>query len=201
MADDAPAFALVIAGGVFIYAAVNHKRVIDVLLMRPSTLPAQTSDPVGTSTVGDTNTCTTPAGEYGAAIVEVAKEACAQPQGTYEYDQIRPYPSSLFSGPTPRKTDCSGFVILCYKTAGAPDPNGTNYNGQGYTGSLLARGKAVSAPSPGDLCFWTAPDHVAIYLGNGEIAEFGSNPGPITTTVTAEDGAHLAFDGYRTYKK
>ncbi len=192
MPSDAPALALVIFGGVAVYAVVTHKRIIDVLLMRPSTLPD--TNPSDTS-VGGT-------GAYGSvrdAICGNARLACQQPPGTYEYAEVRPYPPSLFAGPTPRRTDCSGFAILCYKASGALDPNGTNYNGQGYTGSLLARGKRTDSPQPGDLCFWSVPDHVAVFLGGGEIAEFGGGSSPVTSTVEAETAYHAGFLGYRSY--
>lgn len=35
-------------------------------------------------------------------------------------------------------TDCSGFVTLLWHVAGCPDPNGLNYDGEGYTGTLLS---------------------------------------------------------------
>ena len=44
----------------------------------------------------------------------------------------------------PLTTDCSGFVTLCYAWAGAPDPRGLGYSGQGWTGTLLAN----LVPSP-----------------------------------------------------
>jgi len=65
------------------------------------------------------------------------------------YREARPMP---LTATLPLTTDCSGFVTLCFFLAGAPDPNGLNYNGQGYTGTLLAHGQHIplAAVKPGD---------------------------------------------------
>lgn len=39
--------------------------------------------------------------------------------------------------------DCSAGVTDLFKWAGAPDPNKRNYDGQGYTGTLIAAGKKL----------------------------------------------------------
>ncbi len=139
-------------------------------------------------------------GSMRAKIVQVAQKAAAREASTsaYSYAEVRPYPGSLF-GAAPVVTDCSGFATLCYKEAGAPDPNNLGFNGSGYTGTLEANGQPTSNPQPGDLCFWSSPDHVAVYIGGGNIIEFGGNPGPGPSTVSAESGYHAAFLGYRSY--
>jgi hypothetical protein len=53
------------------------------------------------------------------------------------YQEVRPIPEAVPVEHLPFTTDCSGFVTLMAKWAGAPDPNGLNYDGAGYTGSLL----------------------------------------------------------------
>jgi hypothetical protein len=52
------------------------------------------------------------------------------------YAEIRPMPihTSINHGFT---TDCSGFVTLMAKWGGCSDPNGLNFDGQGYTGTML----------------------------------------------------------------
>ena len=50
------------------------------------------------------------------------------------YGEIRPIP---LARTLPLTTDCSGFVTVCYFLAGAPDPNGLDYSGEGWTGTLL----------------------------------------------------------------
>lgn len=101
--------------------------------------------------------------------------------GVLYYNQIRPMAFSLRSAMAEQRTDCSAFATLCYKASGAPDPNGRGYDGYGYTGTLEPRGAAVSAPLPGDLAFYgndTISSHVAVYIGDGLVATFGSEPGP-----------------------
>ena len=52
-----------------------------------------------------------------------------------------------------------GFVTWCYKSGGASDPNGFDYNGYGFTGTLLQHGKQVPLGSirAGDLVFYGHP--------------------------------------------
>ena len=64
----------------------------------------------------------------------------------WHYAQVRPMRN--FGVPPDREqtTDCSGQSTSAYFWAGAPDPNpGCNYNGTGYTGTLVNNPK-VSAP-------------------------------------------------------
>lgn len=82
----------------------------------------------------------------------------------------------------PNWTDCSGFATWCYKSAGAPDPNGFRYNGYGFTGTMLQNGRKVSPASlvKADLIFYGSPvSHVAIYVGSGRVISFGSEVGPL----------------------
>ncbi|HEY7196075.1 MAG TPA: peptidoglycan-binding protein [Gaiellaceae bacterium] len=81
----------------------------------------------------------------------------------------------------PAWEDCSSFATWCYWAAGAPDPNGLGFNGQGYTGTQVANGKATNNPRPGDLVFYgggAVPGHVAVYVGNGRVVSHGSEKGP-----------------------
>jgi cell wall-associated NlpC family hydrolase len=116
------------------------------------------------------------------SIAGAAKQALAE-KDKYVYREVRPIPDSLF-GPAPRIMDCSGFATLCYKHAGAPDPNGTGYNGSGNTGTLIAHCKKVSADkaAPGDLCFYGGtpafPAHVTVYIGNGQVISMGKQGDP-----------------------
>lgn len=121
-------------------------------------------------------------------------------RSNFRYSETRPMPQSLNSNPC--VTDCSGFVTLVYKMAGAGDPNGFGYNGSGYTGTLEKQGVAVKRPNLADLAFWRNPDHVAIVVGTGtdpQIVEFGAPPSPIITTVSTESRGHQAFLGFRSY--
>jgi len=78
----------------------------------------------------------------------------------------------------PITTDCSGSVTLYCWLAGVADPNGTHYDHEGYTGTLLshdahvsqwvhnAQGVEVANVRPGDLVIYGAGtgDHVALII-------------------------------------
>lgn len=53
------------------------------------------------------------------------------------YGEVRPIPVNLPPFSLPFTTDCSGFVTLMAKWSGNPDPNGTDFDGQGYSGTML----------------------------------------------------------------
>jgi hypothetical protein len=94
------------------------------------------------------------------------------------YREQRPF--SLLRPPAvPKVWDCSAFATNCYYAGDAPDPNGRHYDGQGYTGTLMSRGKrvALAQMKPGDLIFWGytqhgspafpvgSPTHVSVFTG------------------------------------
>src|SRR5437868_1437080 len=70
------------------------------------------------------------------------------------YAEARPMP--LRRRTLPLSTDCSGFATLCYFLAGAPDPTGLGYIGQGYTGNFLRHlpQRPRDEARPGDLVVW-----------------------------------------------
>jgi cell wall-associated NlpC family hydrolase len=93
----------------------------------------------------------------------------------------------------PLSTDCSGFVTLCYWLAGAPDPNGLGYDGQGYTGTLLRAMQSVAQDwiGPGDLVVWGAypGHHVALVLEPGDdplLCSHGQERGPVAIRFSVE---------------
>jgi cell wall-associated NlpC family hydrolase len=133
----------------------------------------------------------------GNAVAAAARRAI-QSRADYRYEQRRPMPNSLFGPPLPIVVDCSAFATLAYKAAQAPDPNGLGYNGGGDTATLWANGMLTTSPQPGDLVFYGSPPkphHVAVYLGDGRIANMGRPGEPIEERVDAP-GPPL---GYRTY--
>jgi len=77
-------------------------------------------------------------------------------------------------GVTPCVCDCSAFVTYCYSWAGAADPNGQGYDGQGYTGTLLSHGAPIALHDvqPGDVIVYGpgTGDHTAV------IVEAGADP-------------------------
>lgn len=74
-------------------------------------------------------------------------------QAEIHYLEFRPMPINLSPGTLPLTTDCSGYVTICAKWAGAPDPNGSGFDGEGFTGTMLDHCKhiASSQAQPGDL--------------------------------------------------
>lgn len=114
-------------------------------------------------------------------------------QGSRRFDALD-HPRQL-----PLFTDCSAFATLCYKWAGAPDPNGLDYNGTGYTGTLLLNLDqiAVTDALPGDLIVYgPGPgDHVVIVIEPGAdplTVSHGQEAGPIKVRHSVEVRAHRA---------
>jgi len=97
----------------------------------------------------------------------------------------------------PPYEDCSSFSTWCYYVAGARDPNGPsfNYNGYGYTGTMINAGRKIPASSlkRGDLVFYgrsTVPSHVAVYVGDGRVVSHGSEVGPLLLARTYRSDTH-----------
>lgn len=134
---------------------------------------------------------TTPEQRIRAAILQAARNLYAY-RNIIAYDQARPFPLYSMGGAIPRYIDCSGFAIDCFHAANARCPvYGGSYDGEGYTGSLLAAGKKVASThylKPGDLIFYGyttrpslafpygSPTHVAVYDGNGGVYSNGHHP-------------------------
>ena len=108
-----------------------------------------------------------------------------------DYDQIRPWP--MIEPPKiPDRCDCSGFVSMCHFAAGADNPNNRQWDGLGYTGTLMAGGKKVEFKDLklGDAIFYGfttrsspafpygSPTHVALYVGGGMVISHGQSTGP-----------------------
>jgi NlpC/P60 family len=101
-------------------------------------------------------------------IVQWAKWGVAN-TAQIHYAEKRPMP---LTSKLPLTTDCSGFVTLCYWLAGAPDPNGLGYDGQGYTGTLLSHGQHIllAQVQPGDVIVYGPGTgvHTAIVIEAGK---------------------------------
>lgn len=133
-----------------------------------------------------------------AAIVRAALWGVANTVAIH-YDQVRPIPHRL---ELPMRTDCSGFATLCYQIAGAADPNGRGYDGEGYTGTLNEHGTVVKPRDarPGDLCLYgVAPcHHVTIVVeadpdgGDPLEASHGYEAGPLLVRHSTEAASQAA---------
>lgn len=130
-------------------------------------------------------------------IVAEAHWGIANAAGIH-YRQLRPMDGINQRHKLPLDTDCSGFVTLCYKWAGAGDPNGLGFNGQGYTGSLLSYLTPVSQAQvkPGDLVLWARNgkgEHVSMVLEPGSdplLVSHGQESGPYTVRFSASNRSH-----------
>lgn len=121
------------------------------------------------------------------------------------YAEVRPIPVGLPHGTLPFTTDCSGFVTLMSKWAGCPDPNGRGYDGQGFTGTILAHCQHIDADDAkaGDLIVYgpDSGDHVVVIVGVGfdglgteagdfRVVSHGRQGDPIQTTNRVEAEFH-----------
>jgi prophage tail gpP-like protein/cell wall-associated NlpC family hydrolase len=133
--------------------------------------------------------------QYAAMWGYFNRDAIDYSQGSHRMQDFAPVPNF------PSATDCSGYATWCYKSADAPDPNGNNYDGQGWTSTLWHAGVKISfaAIRPGDLVFYRNPDsmdsHVVVYVGNNKVVSHGQQAGPLLEDVTAPGSP----TGYRTY--
>jgi peptidoglycan hydrolase-like protein with peptidoglycan-binding domain len=112
------------------------------------------------------------------------------------YAQTRPIDGLKLRHKLPLTTDCSGFVTLCYKWAGAPDPNGSRYNGDGNTRMLEAHMRQIplSQVQPGDLCLWQRR-HVSLVLQGGAdplLISHGNEKGPYAVRTSAQKKSYPA---------
>lgn len=95
--------------------------------------------------------------------------------------------------------DCSESVTFLYRLAGLKDPNGLNYDGAGYTGTLLDHLKHYDPPSRGRegalLIFGAGTGtHVCMVMEPGDnpvLFSHGSEIGPLRLTLSNEATAHV----------
>lgn len=133
-------------------------------------------------------------------LVTYANWCCHHKSGI-NYAETRPIPLNTKVWSHDFTTDCSGFVTLMAKWAGIPDPNGLNYDGQGFTGTLLSHLPHIPLNQTwkGDLVVWgSAPGlHVAMLLEGGvrvgnnpHVASHGTQGGPFRLTLDEESAYH-----------
>jgi hypothetical protein len=118
------------------------------------------------------------------------------------YAEIRPMPIHIPVHHLPFTTDCSGFVTLVAKWAGAPDPNGKGYSGFGWTGTLLTNLPHIDLAHAkrGDLIVYgDAPgEHVVMLLqdaaGHADplVVSHGEEAGPSRYPLSTETSFFIA---------
>jgi hypothetical protein len=113
------------------------------------------------------------------------------------YAQTRPIAGLGHPRMLPLSTDCSGFATDCFKWAGAPDPNGRNYDGSGFTGTMLDACVHISPAQakPGDLIVFGSGTgtHVVIVVGTGsdpDVVSHGQERGPLLLPLSQEKAFH-----------
>ena len=108
-------------------------------------------------------------------LVALANKSVAQ-HANFTYAEIRPMKLTKTG---PWIGDCSTFVTWLYWMCGLPDPNGLNYNGTGYTGTLLSHGTKIplAEVQPGDVIVYGPGTgwHTAIVVEAG--------PDPMTVSM------------------
>jgi hypothetical protein len=92
--------------------------------------------------------------------------------------RMRAITEKMYPPKVPRYLDCSAACTWYRFVAHLSDPNGLNYNGYGYTGTMVQNGTRVTTPQAGDMTFYQNPDHVAIEVGSGRVISDGSSGGP-----------------------
>ncbi len=125
-------------------------------------------------------------------------------KGQIDYRQSRPMQGigRAKRRKLPLTIDCSAFVTICYNWAGAPDPNGLGYNGQGYTGTILSHGTQIARRNVrvGDLVVFGrgTGNHVCLVLSTGanpSLASHGGEAGPIRIDFNSELAAQKSYHG------
>lgn len=138
--------------------------------------------------------------EIRAKIVEFCRWSIAHEAG-WHYAQQRPMerlrtPAQLKQ--LPRDADCSEHATDAYAYAGGPDPNGNDFDGTGFTGTMLAHCRHIprAQAKPGDLVVFGPGSgrHVVVLLEPGTTADplvcsHGQERGPIAIRLSAETAA------------
>ncbi|MET7472945.1 peptidoglycan-binding domain-containing protein [Streptomyces sp. NPDC005648] len=116
------------------------------------------------------------------------------------YSQTRPMPIGIPKDHLPFSTDCSGFATLMAKWSGAGDPNGSGFDGDGYTGTMLDHCEHISASEtqPGDFVVFGAHPgtHVVVLVESaaGGLAAMcvshGQEAGPLHVSLEDEAKSH-----------
>ncbi len=94
--------------------------------------------------------------------------------------------------------DCSESCTLLCRLAGLADPNGLNYNGNGFTGTMLANLKHYSNPAAADVGALVVfgpgeGDHVCMVRKKGRdplLFSHGTERGPFFVHFSDERKAH-----------
>jgi len=127
-----------------------------------------------------------------ARIVTIAHWGISNTHAIH-YQQRRPIDGINHPYQLPLYTDCSGFVTLCYKWSGSPDPNGRGFDGEGYTGTLLSHCRPIykAQLELGDIVVWGnfPGHHTALVIERGSdplLASHGEESDPRAIRLSVE---------------
>jgi hypothetical protein len=117
-------------------------------------------------------------------------------QSEIHYAQVRPMRTISKKTPSfPMTMDCSEAVTCLFKWAGLKDPNGRNYDGYGYTGTLLSHLRThyfdPSNALPGALVVFGGGTghHVCMVIEHGSnplLFSHGQEAGPLAIRLSVE---------------
>jgi len=133
-------------------------------------------------------------------IVAEARSALAFEKAIH-YRQSRPFPVMAFERDDyPIWTDCSGSLTMLYRAAGFKDPNGRDYDGLGYTGTLRTASPLVlfSKLQPGDFIVYGrgTGTHVVMVMQGGDdpiVWSHGQENGPRLYRHSVQVAAHGSY--------
>lgn len=114
------------------------------------------------------------------------------------YLQQRPFnPNAIRDRKLPLSADCSATTTMLYRAAGMPDPNGRDYDGSGYTGTLRKSGTQVALTDcrPGDYIVYGKGSgvHVVVVYEAGAdpiVWSHGQERGPFLVRHSVEVAVH-----------
>lgn len=135
------------------------------------------------------------------AVCEAAKKAAAnyrREPGNYHY-LAGGKPNTVIIRPTPRdwRSDCSQFVVNCYREAGSDVcPGSGSFL---YSNTISIEGgeaKVVTSPRPGDLGLYGrhgATHHVEMYIGEPGCEFIGHGSPPMDSLTPGRPDFYLSF--------
>jgi hypothetical protein len=137
--------------------------------------------------------------QYRQAMVDNCSWAVSD-KAHWNYAEVRPIPRLPARTSSSITTDCSGFVTMMAEWSEMPDPNGLNYNGTGYTGTMLSHLPHIPFDETwrGDLCVFgggTGTHVVVLAIGGVREADpmvysHGFQGGPIALRLSQEKRYH-----------
>jgi hypothetical protein len=104
----------------------------------------------------------------------------------------------------PKSAGMETLIIWCYWQAGGPDPEGQDFQGNGYIGFMASRGRRVENPQPGDIALYTwpglgtgsVPSASALYVGDGKVLRFSSNTDRLVIVPSTIGGTKPRYRSY-----